>query len=244
MKIYILGDGVMAKAMTIGLKDKFEIVIVSRRKVDISEFGGSNIKNELYGKSYDISDKNIILAFKPYALKEVASKLIGRAKNCISVLAMTKLEDLECINSQNLACAIANIASELKASTTVYYSKGDDCVIKEILSEMGDIFKVNSYEELKIGGVISGCVPAYLALVNEALQNGGVKEGLKKDISANLVNSVFLGSAKLMQNIHPAIIKEKVCSPAGTTIEGVYSLEKSKIRASFIKALNKSANKK
>ncbi|WP_241517570.1 pyrroline-5-carboxylate reductase [Campylobacter blaseri] len=244
MEIYILGNGSMAEAMAIGLSSKFKVIIVSREKQDSRYLSEFNIKNELYGQKYDIEGKNIILAFKPYALKEVSKKLVGKAEICISVLAMTKLEDLKHIDSKVRVCAMPNIAAKFKASTTIYYTNDDDSKAAQILKEFGDIYRVYSDDEFKISGVVSGCVPAYLALINEALQNGCVREGINKELARSLVNSSFKSSVELMQNFHPAIMKEKVCSPKGMTIEGVYFLEKNGIRGIFMEALNRSINKK
>lgn len=64
MEIYILGNGTMATAMAYGLKDKFEITVVGRTLSNLNKFNQTNIKTEIYGKAYDIENKNIILAFK------------------------------------------------------------------------------------------------------------------------------------------------------------------------------------
>lgn len=243
MSIYILGNGVMATALAFGLKDNFEVIIVGRSKENLDKFKSIGIKTEIYGSFYDIDGKDIILAFKPYALSEMAKILKGKANVCISVLAMTSLDDLKCIDSKIYSVCLPNVAAKFKASTTAYYSNSDDEKIPKILSSFGDIVRVTSYDELKIAGVLSGCVPAYLAVVAEALANGGVKEGLKKEVSLNLVNYVFKSTASLLENYHPAELKELVSSPKGTTIEGIYELEKGGVRAAFISAVCASVKK-
>ncbi|CZE47613.1 pyrroline-5-carboxylate reductase [Campylobacter geochelonis] len=243
MKIYILGNGAMATAMALGLRDLYEVVVVGRDKEKLAKFAKFDIKTEVYGQIYDINNKNIILAFKPYALKTMSEKLSGMANNCISVLAMTKLDELNCIDAKNRICAIPNIAAEFKASITPYFTQDDDSVAKEVLDGFGKSVAVYSNDELKSAGVIAGCSPAYLAIVAEALANGGVKEGLKKEISLNLVSGVFASFSKLLEHSHPALLKERVCSPKGTTIEGVAVLEECGVRSAFIKALSASAKK-
>lgn len=241
MKIYIFGNGAMGSAMAYGLMDKFEVILVGRNSKNLAKF--SEFKTEIYGSSYDISGKNIILAFKPYALKDMISILKGRANLCISVLAMTNLADIKAIAANAHCVCLPNIAAKYKASTTAYYSDSDDEMIVEILSSFGKVIRVESDSELKVAGVLAGCVPAYLSVVAEALANGGVKEGLKKEISLNLVNSVFNSTSKLLENYHPALLKELVCSPKGTTIQGVYELEKAGVRGAFMDALKASTEK-
>lgn len=240
-KIYILGNGAMAEALANGLKSKFEVVIVGRKLENLAKF--SEFKTEIYGKTYDIAGKNIILAFKPYVLKEMAEILKGEANLCISVLAMTTLDDIKLIKAKSYCVSLPNIAAKFRASTTAYYTDSKDELIVEILSAFGSAIRVSSDSDLRVAGVIAGCVPAYLALVAEALANGGVKEGLKKDMALNLVNSVFKSTASLLENHHPAMLKELVCSPNGTTIEGVYTLEQRGVRAAFMEALSASVNK-
>lgn len=243
MEIHILGNGAMASALAFGLKDKFDITIVGRNEAKMSNLKNQGFKTEIYGKNYDITDKNIILAFKPYALNEMAKILSGNSQICISVLAGVCLENLQIIKSNNYAVCMPNIAAYFKTSTTPYFTTSLNLQIHNIISEFGEAIKLENESDLRVAGVISGCVPAFLAIVAESLQNGGVKEGLKKEISANLVNGVFKSSAKLLESMHPAILKEKVCSPAGTTIEGVIELENCGIRSAFINAVSKSANK-
>lgn len=246
MQIYILGNGAMASAMAIGLKDKFEVIVVGRSEKKLENLANLGFKTEIYGSSYDISNKNIILAFKPYALGDMAKILRGKARICISVLAMSNLEKLSVINSEKTCVCMPNIAAKFKSSVTPYFVEFDgkfDDEIYEILSTFGKAVRVENEKDMACAGVLSGCVPAFLAMVAESLGNGGVKCGLKKEIASNLVSGVFESSAKLLENMHPSLLKESVCSPAGTTIEGVLELEKHGIRSAFASAVVKSFEK-
>lgn len=246
MQIYILGNGAMASAMAIGLKDKFEVIVVGRSEKKLENLANLGFKTEIYGSSYDISNKNIILAFKPYALGDMAKILRGKARICISVLAMSNLEKLSIINSEKTCVCMPNIAAKFKSSVTPYFSECNgkfDDEIYEILTTFGKAVRVENEKDMAIAGVLSGCAPAFLAMVAESLGNGGVKCGLKKEIASNLVSGVFESSAKLLENMHPSLLKESVCSPAGTTIEGVLELEKHGIRSAFASAVIKSFEK-
>ena len=246
MQIHILGNGAMASAMALGLKDKFEVIVVGRSEKKLENLANLGFKTEIYGDSYDISNKNIILAFKPYALGDMAKILRGKARICISVLAMTNLEKLNAINSEKTCVCMPNIAAKFKSSVTPYFAEFDgkfDDEIYEILSAFGKAVRLESQKDMACAGVLSGCVPAFLAMVAESLGNGGVKCGLKKEIASNLVSGVFESSAKLLDKMHPSLLKESVCSPAGTTIEGVLELEKHGIRSAFASAVIKSFEK-
>ncbi|MBR2529302.1 MAG: pyrroline-5-carboxylate reductase [Blautia sp.] len=92
---------------------------------------------------------------------------------------------------------------------------------------------------------LSGGGPAYVAMFVEALADAGVKHGLTRASAIQIAAWTVYGSAKLLldEGMHPAILKDNVCSPAGTTIEGVQSLEEDGFRAAVIHAVDKSKNK-
>lgn len=236
-KIYILGSGAMATAMAKGLANSgFRVVLVSRTRLENCEF-----ENEIYGPSYSIESKDIILAFKPYALSEVSAKLEGRANCALSVLARTDLESVKnAIKAEKYAICMPNLAAQYNASITPFLG---DSELAEIIKGFGKAILLDSKAQFDTAGVISGCVPAFLALVAESLSNGAVLGGIKANTANELVAGVFESSAKMLANSHPALFKERVCSPAGTTIEGIASLEKNGVRWAFIEALQASINK-
>ena len=92
---------------------------------------------------------------------------------------------------------------------------------------------------------LSGGGPAYVAMFIEALADAGVLHGLKRDVALKMAAKTVLGSAAqiLETNIHPAVLKDMVCSPAGTTIEGVKALEDYCFRAGVIEAVSKATLK-
>lgn len=244
MKVYILGGGNMGQAMAYGLKNSgFEVVIVSRNEEKLANLK-AEFSLEVYGSSYDIDEKNIILAVKPYALSTLSSLLKGEANSCVSVLARTSLEDVKSkIKAKNTAICLPNIAAKFNSSITPFMCDGDENIIKTILNGFGKCLKFNSKNELDASSVLAGCAPAYLAVVAEALANAGVLEGLKKDDASFLVSGLFDGFAKLLSSSHPALIKEAVCSPGGTTIAGVAELEKYGVRHAFFEAVKSSTKK-
>lgn len=92
---------------------------------------------------------------------------------------------------------------------------------------------------------LSGGGPAYTAMFIEALADGGVKFGLRRDAALAIAAQTVYGSAKLIleSGQHPAVVKDNVCSPAGTTIEGVQALEDGAFRATVIRSIEKSTEK-
>ncbi|NWF65892.1 MAG: pyrroline-5-carboxylate reductase [Campylobacterales bacterium] len=242
-KIVVVGYGKMAKAICDGLRDDFEIELVGRDLQKAKKFKDElNLECSIYElKNYDISEKIVLLCVKPYAIDDVSKELIGQANVLISILAGTRLEKLKSKISANYVIrAMPNVAAQYKKSITTI--TGDILakdVAVEVLSKIGQVVWLNSEKELDIATALGGSAPAFLSIVAESLIDGGVKEGLKRDDATVVVNTLFEGFSYLLKDIHPALIKESVMSPGGTTAEGVFSLEHDKIRSAFMKAIHK-----
>jgi len=251
MKLTIIGNGAMAKALIIGLHEKFELELVAKdtdkATKTIETMENIKTKIDIYDiNNFNIDNKIILLCVKPNALLDVANKLKGKAKALISILAGTKIEDLKnAIMSEYTVRAMPNIAAQFALSTTTLV--GDDGFKEtsiEIMSAIGDTMWLGSERELDIATAVAGSAtavagsgPAYLALVAEAMMDGAVAVGLKRADSIALTNSLFRGFAPLLSSSHPALLKDSVMSPAGTTAAGYKELEAGRVRASFIKAI-------
>lgn len=245
-ELFILGNGVMARALAKALKDAFDITFVVRSLDKLTELEAWGFKLTSYS-NFNPENKSLILAFKPYALGEVAQNLrANEAKFIISVLANTSLKDLQVLKAKNYARIMPNTAAAYKASTTPYVllNEGFRAEILEILKGFGEIFELENENLMNAAMALSGCAPAFLAIVAEALAGAGVYEGLDKNLSLELVRSLFKGFGTLLANEHPALLKENICSPGGVTIKGVKALEDSALRAAFFRAVSASTNNK
>ncbi len=108
------------------------------------------------------------------------------------------------------------------------------------LSEAGDADGI-SEKLIDAASAVSGCGPAFVYMFIEALADGAVKCGLPRDKATRYAAQTVLGSAQtvLSSGKHPGELKDAVCSPAGSTIEGVEALEDSAFRAAAMKAVVK-----
>jgi pyrroline-5-carboxylate reductase len=86
---------------------------------------------------------------------------------------------------------------------------------------------------------LSGSGPAYIYLVIEALSDGGVAAGLPRNIATSLAAQTVLGAARMVVETgsHPAVLREMVTSPAGTTAAGLLELENRSVRAALASAV-------
>ncbi len=241
-EVYILANGAMASALAYGLRETYEVFIVGRNEAKLEILKEQGFKTLLY-KDFNLENKIVFLAFKPYALKSVAELIKGEARILISALANVDFEELECIKAQNTIRIMPNIAAKYKASITPYVLKNSQFKdeIQTLLESFGKAYELSNSSQMSAAMALSGCAPAFLALVAQSIVEGGVYKGLDKDLSLNLTQGLFESFNALFKHEHPALIKENICSPAGVTIKGVKALEERAVRAAFIEAINQSS---
>lgn len=109
----------------------------------------------------------------------------------------------------------------------------------ELFSALG-IVEILPSNLMGIGGAISGCGPAFVDMMIEAYADAAVKYGIPRSTAYRLVSATIAGSASLQIKTgeHPARLKDNVCSPAGTTIRGVATLEEKGFRSACISSID------
>ena len=109
---------------------------------------------------------------------------------------------------------------------------------KRLMASAGLIDAI-SENLIDAASAVSGCGPAFLCLAMEAMADGGVACGLPRDKALMYAAQTMAGVGRLCieSGEHPGILKDKVCSPGGTTIQGVRALEKSGARSGFYEAV-------
>lgn len=117
----------------------------------------------------------------------------------------------------------------------------------EILSILNTFGRTEVIPEYLMDGftALSGSSPAYVFMMIEAMADGAVLEGIPRAQAYTMAAQAVLGSAKMVleTGLHPGILKDNVCSPSGTTIEAVASLEENGFRSALIEAIRVCAEK-
>jgi len=239
--ITFIGNGNMALSIAQGLKNSYKLEVVGRDLTKIDKFEealGVKIEKHLI-KDFNLDDKTILLCVKPANVEEISTLLKGEARVIYSVLAGTKVEKLkENLKSKAVVRTMPNLAASVgKSMTTLTGDVEFKEEAEELLGAIGSTRWLSSEKEIDIATALAGSGPAYLALMAEALADGAVKQGLKRDDAMAIMRGLFGGFGELIQDIHPALLKDGVMSPGGTTAAGYGALEDGNVRASCINAV-------
>lgn len=194
------------------------------------------------------SSNLLVLAVKPQNMAELLKEIRPAVKPqhlLISIAAGITLQQISDALGQdkrvvrvmpNTPCLVSASASAFAVSAT---ATADDILRTErLLNSVGRAVQVPEKLLDAVTG-LSGSGPAFVAIIIEALADGGVRMGLPRDLATMLAAQTVLGSAKVLleTGLHPGQLKDMVASPAGTTIAGLHALEQGGLRASLMDAV-------
>jgi len=192
----------------------------------------------------------IILAVKPQimapVLTEIAPALTARPL-LISIAAGVSTATMQSVLGKypRLIRVMPNTpALVLEGATAIAKTVGLDAddleTAEEIFHAVGRVVVLDESLMDAVTG-LSGSGPAYIAIVVEALADGGVKMGLDRQTAMVLATQTVLGAARLLieTGLHPGALKDMVASPGGTTIAGIAALEEGAVRTTFIRAVER-----
>jgi pyrroline-5-carboxylate reductase len=190
----------------------------------------------------------VVLAVKPQNMAELLSEIrvgIQARHLLISIAAGITLKQIADVVGAdkriirvmpNTPCLVGASASAFAAAATA--TPADLHLAERLLNSVGRGMQVPEKLLDAVTG-LSGSGPAFVAVIIEALSDGGVRMGLPRDLATMLAAQTVLGSAKLLleTGLHPGQLKDMVASPAGTTIAGLHALERGGLRAALIDAV-------
>lgn len=193
-----------------------------------------------------------ILCVKPQeaaaAIEQVGNALEG--KLLLSIAAGLSLASLEKMAPKcRIIRAMPNTPAIIGRAATAFAAASNatqadkDCA-ETVFSSVGVVSQVQEKLLDAVTG-LSGSGPAYIFLVIEALTDGGVSCGLPANLARQLAIQTTLGAAELAKETaeHPAILREMVTSPGGTTAAALAELEQCGVRAAFIQAVRAAAKR-
>lgn len=259
-RIGIIGLGKMGEALISGLNKPKLIESISLNATDIviqrRDYISKKYNVLCYSDSENVivNSDIIIIAVQPKDMKNILNSireklttkhLLISIATGISIEYISKclMKDIQIIRAMpNTPCMIGEGMIAIAYTNNV--TEENLRVAKEIFSSIGRVIVTEEKYFNAITG-LSGSGPAYIYLVIEALADGGVKVGIPKSISIELAAQTVLGSAKMILETceHPAKLRDMVTTPGGTTISGLMELEDGKIRAAFMRAVEKATKR-
>jgi pyrroline-5-carboxylate reductase len=190
----------------------------------------------------------VVLAVKPAAATEAATSIAGAidpSTLVVSVVAGVSTAKIEaCLPAgSRVVRAMPNTPALVLAGATAIAagSQADDHDLGRARTLFESVGRCVVVPEAQLDAVtgLSGSGPAYVMIAIEALADGGVEAGLSRDVALMLAAQTVYGAAKLQieSGEHPAVLKDRVTSPGGTTIAGLAALEAAGLRSAFIAAV-------
>lgn len=196
----------------------------------------------------------VLIAVKPQTLEKLLGELAPSRKPgqvFISTVASASIEMLErgLGPGAEVVRAMPNTPCRVRSGMTVLsrgsaVSEAAMARAEQIFNAVGRTLTLNE-RHMDAVTALSASGVAFIYVVLEALAEGGVKQGLPRDIATELVAQTCLGAAKmaLESGKHPALLKDEVTTPAGCTVDGLLALEKGGVRVTLINAVVEAATR-
>ena len=249
MIIAVLGAGKIGEAVARAVAKSSQVseVLVTKRNI-------STLKRPL-PKKVQASTDNIsaarkadivVIAVKAADAKHVLDEISPQThgKLVISFMAAISISRIERhLPKAKVVRAMTNMPAMVGEAATAYaagtkVTQRDVETVKFVLGRMGEHLELPE-SQLDAVTALSGSGPAYIAILIDALVTAGLKVGLPRDTAFKLATQTLVGTAKLLRETGMGIteLRDAVTTPAGTTIAGIYELEKGSFRTSVINAV-------
>ncbi len=259
-KIGFLGCGNMGGALakaaikSVGAENIFVFDVDTKKIRDFADETDVNIADTEY---IILNCDYIFLGVKPQMLsalfEKIAPVIEERTTDFTLVSMAAGVSTQSIVEMAGVDCPVIRIMPNMPVSVgagMILYT-ANEFVSKEEVDDFCDVMKhagvLDEISEDKIDAAscVSGCGPAFVFMFCEALADGAVECGLPRDKAMLYAAQTLTGAAQMLIETgeHPGKLKDAVCSPAGSTIEGVKALEEGAFRASAMNAV-KSAYKR
>ncbi len=252
--IGFIGAGNMAEALIRGLAQpsgvvpQAQIAASDASKERLAFIGSTYGIRTLQENNYVVKGSDIIiLAVKPQVINAVLQEIaadVDATKLVISIAAGVKIELIQqLLPTARVVRAMPNIAALVHAAMTAISAgtratQADVQIASDIFNAVGETVIVEEKLMDAVTG-LSGSGPSYIFHIINALADAGVKVGFSREIALKLARQTVFGSAKMAieTNEHPMKLRDMVTSPGGTSITGVYVLERDGVTTAIMNAV-------
>ena len=252
MTTAIIGAGVMGETILAGLvkagRSPEELVVGEKRAERARELTGTYGVEVLTNREAVARAEVVALVVKPQDLVAVLDEVAGDltpGQLVVSLAAGVTIATIEAHVPEGVAVArVMPNTPALVGEGMAAVSPGTHCS-EEHLALAADLLRVSGRvvevpeKQMDAVTAVSGSGPAYLFYVADAMVEAGVHLGLPRDVASELAVQTLVGSALMLRETgdHPAVLRERVTSPAGTTAAALRKLDDHGVRAAFLAAL-------
>lgn len=211
------------------------------------KIGATVVDSDTIAKECDY----IVLGVKPQGMRKLLETFpLQKEAVLISMAAGLTIESLSSMLGKKASWIriMPNTPVAVGEGRILYTTKDSSAEQKEsflnLFAKAGKLYELPEHL-IDAGTALSGCGPAFVYLFIEALADGAVTCGIPRETALELAAGTVLGAAKnaIESGKHPAELKDAVCSPGGSTIEGVAALERNAFRGAVLEAIEKSFEK-
>ncbi len=253
-RVSFIGSGNMAEAMIKGVLDQrllaSDRIYASGPRAERGQFLRGRYGIEVTTNNRKAARKGdiVVLSVKPQVLPKVMEEIredIRPEALVLSIVAGTRVGAMQRgLNHDAIVRAMPNTPGRVGKGITVWMAT--DAVgerqrrqAKAILGALGEEVYVEDEDKLDMATALSGTGPAYVFLFMEAMIDAGVHMGFSRRVAEKLVFQTIEGSVAIARNsgLHPAVLRNMVTSPGGTSAEALYQLEKGGMRTVISKAI-------
>ena len=258
MKLGFIGAGNMGSAIIKGILKqrclKPQDIYISRKRPALSaEFAAQGVTIMSSNKELAMVADCVVIAVKPIYVQQVLDEIgdLLHNKFVISIVAGWTYDMLSNAlpDTTRFVRVMPNtplaVGEGMSLISSRYSCTSDEFAFaKQIFECAGKVAVVEDHVFAPAMGV-SGCGPAFVYQFIESLADGAVRYGVPRALAYELAAQTLIGASKMVLETgeHPGKLKDAVCSPGGTTIEGVYALEKAGLRAAVMDAVGATIEK-
>lgn len=239
-----LGSSLIKGIVSSDLVSPEDITVTDKKRENLEEVEKLGVRTTTDNEEAVKRNEMIILAIKPNKVGEVLEKLdLTEEKLVVSLAAGVTTDYLEGRTDARIIRVMPNLAGKVgeMASAFALGSKSkpeDEESVKAILNQLGETVKVEE-ELMDPVTALSGSGPAFVFMMIKALRDAGIEMGLSNENSSTLAAQTVKGAAEMALKSEKSLEEfiDMVCSPKGTTIEGVNVLEDEKVLESYKEAV-------
>ena len=248
MKLAIVGVGKLGLSLLEGILKRGvlggrDIGLVDANRERAAETAG-RLGTQLLGPGQLGGADRVLVSVQPRVFPEIAEWLAQPGTGYISTMAGVSTATLtRRLGTRRVVRVMPNLAATIGRSQTALTAPkeaqeaGDLDFARTLFGAVGEVYELSEHLFNAFTGM-SASGPAYLAVVAEALADGGVRMGLPRALAQELAARLLTASGELLlQRAHPGMLKDEVASAGGTTIAGLAALEHAGVRGAFIEAV-------